>query len=298
VATLCVAGLTERESSAAGALKTRVERAELVFATIGEKESPDHRVVLHITFPRELVPESFDPRTGRLRIKIGGETVLSLPAEDSSATVARVGDRWIWREKESSKRTGTRSLVLGVVSVTFGAKGLDLSALREGDPKKITIRLRIGASIREGAVKFAATKSKWVLAPAGQVLLAPKKDLSKKVAFRVLRGGSDSAIHEAGHAVARTAAEWKALWKRHEGKGDAPAVDFKKEMVVGIFLGKRFMREAIVTGVRAKGKTLTIRYEDRKDPRHYFAKPPPWVYVFIAVAKFDGAVKLEGKVVK
>ncbi|MGH3369203.1 MAG: hypothetical protein ACRDPR_04320, partial [Nocardioidaceae bacterium] len=36
----------------------------------------------------------------------------------------------------------------------------------------------------------------------------------------------------------RSAAEWQALWKEHDG-GDLPAVDFAHSMVVGVFLGSR-----------------------------------------------------------
>ncbi len=46
----------------------------------------------------------------------------------------------------------------------------------------------------------------------------------------------------AGEVVARSAAEWAATWRDHEGPGDPPAVDgvdFAASMVVGVFAGQR-----------------------------------------------------------
>lgn len=41
--------------------------------------------------------------------------------------------------------------------------------------------------------------------------------------------------------VVKTEGEWQSLWAQHTGKAEekAPAVDFSKEMVVGVFLGER-----------------------------------------------------------
>lgn len=51
--------------------------------------------------------------------------------------------------------------------------------------------------------------------------------------------GSRSGVQAAQTVVVRTDAQWRALWSRHAGSQEAPAVDFSKEMVVGVFLGQR-----------------------------------------------------------
>jgi hypothetical protein len=55
--------------------------------------------------------------------------------------------------------------------------------------------------------------------------------------------------------VIKSQTEWQALWKEHTGGADeaAPAVDFTKEMVVGVFLGER--RKA---GYAVESKVIVI----------------------------------------
>lgn len=52
--------------------------------------------------------------------------------------------------------------------------------------------------------------------------------------------GSQSGIEEPRTVVVRTPAAWRALWKEHS-RSAAPAatVDFRRFMVVGVFLGTR-----------------------------------------------------------
>ncbi len=59
------------------------------------------------------------------------------------------------------------------------------------------------------------------------------------VAFTTVHRGSDSQVEDAKNVTARTAAEWRALWKEHSFSLPLPKVDFTKEMVVGVFLGMR-----------------------------------------------------------
>jgi hypothetical protein len=72
--------------------------------------------------------------------------------------------------------------------------------------------------------------------------------------------------------VARTAAEWQALWKEHSPGSALPAVDFAQSMVVGVFLGSRptagFSVE--VTAVRTEGSRTVLEYTERLPPRDAF----------------------------
>lgn len=57
-------------------------------------------------------------------------------------------------------------------------------------------------------------------------------------AVRVLDRGGQSGIEEPRQVVATTAAEFEALWRQHSTR-PVPAVDFRTESVIGIFLGTR-----------------------------------------------------------
>jgi protease stability complex PrcB-like protein len=93
--------------------------------------------------------------------------------------------------------------------------------------------------------------------------------LQTTVPMRSLDKGPMSQVDSARQAVARSAAEWSALWSQHAGDRARPAVDFSKEMVVAVFLGTRptagFSVE--VVGARQEGATLIVSYrESRPQP--------------------------------
>lgn len=75
--------------------------------------------------------------------------------------------------------------------------------------------------------------------------------------------------------VARTPDEWKALWARHTGGTgeDAPAVDFSRDMVVGVFLGQRPR-----AGYAVQCTMVVLPPEDAVDPT--FARRSPTLVVY------------------
>lgn len=75
-----------------------------------------------------------------------------------------------------------------------------------------------------------------------------------------------SHIVSTRQAVARTPAEWAALWKEHAGSTPAPQVDLSKATVVAVFLGERMTAGYAVeiTGTRMDGSTLVVRWSERK----------------------------------
>jgi hypothetical protein len=79
-----------------------------------------------------------------------------------------------------------------------------------------------------------------------------------------LARGTTSAIEDRREVVARTTAEWAALWRSHVGSDSppAPAVDPSKTMVAAVFVGYRPTGGYSVemTGTRAEGDTLVIEY--------------------------------------
>lgn len=75
-----------------------------------------------------------------------------------------------------------------------------------------------------------------------------------------------SQIASSRQAVARTPAEWAALWKEHAGNAPAPKVDLSKATVVAVFLGERMSAgyAAEITSVRADGSALVVLWRERK----------------------------------
>jgi hypothetical protein len=86
---------------------------------------------------------------------------------------------------------------------------------------------------------------------------------------RTIAKGDQSNIESPEQALARNDADWAALWRRHAGDADRPAVDFSREMVVGVFMGSRpnaGFSTTIVTSMEVKG-VLVVRYRETTPSR-------------------------------
>jgi hypothetical protein len=59
------------------------------------------------------------------------------------------------------------------------------------------------------------------------------------VPFVSIGEGTASGIADPREVVVRSEQEWKTLWRQHAPSGPPPAVDFRKEIVVGVFAGQR-----------------------------------------------------------
>lgn len=81
---------------------------------------------------------------------------------------------------------------------------------------------------------------------------------------RTIEKGDQSNIESATQVLARTDAEWTALWRRHAFDRAIPKVDYSREMVVGVFMGSRpsaGFSTTIVSALEVKG-VLIIRYTE------------------------------------
>ncbi|HEY2830301.1 MAG TPA: protease complex subunit PrcB family protein [Thermoanaerobaculia bacterium] len=81
---------------------------------------------------------------------------------------------------------------------------------------------------------------------------------------RTIEKGDQSHIDEAKQVLVRTDAEWTALWQRHAPDRPRPAVDFSKEMVVGLFMGSRpnaGFGTAVISATAGNG-VLIVRYSE------------------------------------
>jgi len=119
--------------------------------------------------------------------------------------------------------------------------------------------------------------------------------LQATVPVRSLDKGPMSQIADARQAVARSTAEWEALWRQHAGDRVRPAVDFSKDMAVAVFLGTRSSSgfSVEIVGAREEGAALVVMYrESRPQPGTVAAQVLTAPYHVVAVPK-HGDVKWE-----
>ena len=87
-------------------------------------------------------------------------------------------------------------------------------------------------------------------------------------AMRTVARGDQSFIESERQVVARSSAEWNTIWRQHDPDRPVPAVDFSKEMVVGVFLGSRntggYSVEVLSAAVEQDA--LIVRYRQRTPP--------------------------------
>lgn len=119
---------------------------------------------------------------------------------------------------------------------------------------------------------------------------------SQPPAVHVLSREAMSQVEEPGQAVARTAAEFATLWKKHAGDKPAPAVNFRSSMVVAVFLGTRSSAgyQAEIIRTRPAGGTLIVEWQERKPQRgDVSAQVLTSPAVFARLPKFKGEIKFE-----
>jgi len=86
---------------------------------------------------------------------------------------------------------------------------------------------------------------------------------------RTIEKGDQSNVEDAKRVLVRTDAEWSKLWQQHSPDRPKPAVDFSKEMVVGVFMGSRpnaGFSTAVVSATEGGG-ALIVRYSETRPPR-------------------------------
>lgn len=112
--------------------------------------------------------------------------------------------------------------------------------------------------------------------------------------FTNIAKGDASGQQTAKQVTVRTAAEWTALWKDHAPTDKMPAVDFTKNMVVGIFLGTKPSagHEVEIVGVRDEQKDLVVEYVQKQPGRGTMAAQiltEP--FHLVSVPKHEGTVR-------
>jgi hypothetical protein len=93
--------------------------------------------------------------------------------------------------------------------------------------------------------------------------------LQTSVPMRPIDKGLTSTMDDKRQALVRTDAEWARLWTQHAGEKTRPAVDFNKEMVLGLFMGTRptagFTTE--IVSVREEAGALVVSYQETRPSR-------------------------------
>jgi hypothetical protein len=105
-----------------------------------------------------------------------------------------------------------------------------------------------------------------------------------------------SQIDEPKQVVARTAAEWAALWRQHAGDTAAPKVDLTTRTIVAVFLGSRPSAGYTVdiTGTSEAGGVMTVKWSERRpDPGDIAAQVLTSPMVIATIPKHAGEIRFE-----
>jgi hypothetical protein len=109
--------------------------------------------------------------------------------------------------------------------------------------------------------------------PVSQVAAAQSSTkLTVDVSFQTVVKGSRSGIREPLQIVIRSQTEWDALWKKHVSiemnPPPPPAIDFNKQIVIGVFLGEKPTGGYDVEIIRAEQTdgALVIHYREKNPP--------------------------------
>jgi hypothetical protein len=113
---------------------------------------------------------------------------------------------------------------------------------------------------------------------------------------RSLDQGSQSEIEVERQVTVRNRDEWASLWRAHAPRRPAPAVDFSRDMVVGVFLGSRptagFAVE--IAGYRDSGNDVVVLYREMAPSRDTItAQVIVSPYHLVVIPRRTGTVRFE-----
>jgi hypothetical protein len=87
--------------------------------------------------------------------------------------------------------------------------------------------------------------------------------------LRTIEAGAMSQIQDARFVTVHDQIEWSALWRAHAPDRPMPAVDWSKEMAVGVFLGTRTTAgyRVEIVGYRVEGGRVVVGYREAAPAR-------------------------------
>jgi hypothetical protein len=104
---------------------------------------------------------------------------------------------------------------------------------------------------------------------------------------------NQSNVEDAKQSVARTPAEWAALWRLHAGEQPAPKIDFTKRTVIAVFLGTRPSAgyAVEVSSTKPAGKTLIVEWsEHTPKPGNVSAQVLTSPSHLVSIPRFEGEI--------
>jgi hypothetical protein len=114
--------------------------------------------------------------------------------------------------------------------------------------------------------------------------------------LRVIDHGALSHVDEARSVVARNQDEWAAAWRAHAPARPLPAIDWSKEIVVGVFAGSRRTGgyRVEIIGYRAEDGRTIVGYRETAPARGALtAQVITSPYAIAAIPRQSGEVVFE-----
>ena len=118
----------------------------------------------------------------------------------------------------------------------------------------------------------------------------------KTILIKTIDKGSQTMIDEARQVTVRSADELAKLWRVHAPDRIQPAIDFSRDMVVGVFLGSRPTAgyDVQIVSAREEQGALVVRYRTTAPGRDAVAAQVLTMpYHLAVVPRYAGAVKFE-----
>ena len=178
--------------------------------------------------------------------------------------------------------------------------------LRDVTPGLYVLRVEAQSRIADRPAVARETIVTVVPAPvSGEAPRPPAADREQKTAsaataqpvqMETLNADMMSGVDRPEQLVARTDAEFRALWQRHAPGRPVPAVDFNTNMVIAVFLGSRPSGgyQVQITGVRAEGNGLVVQWsEARPGPGQVAASVMTAPSHIVTVPRHGGEVRFE-----
>ena len=114
--------------------------------------------------------------------------------------------------------------------------------------------------------------------------------------MRLVEKGAESMVEAQRQVAVRDGVEWTSLWHAHAWNRPEPAIDFSREMVVGVFMGTRptagFAVE--IVGYRDSGNGVVVQYRETVPPRDAItAQILVSPYHLVAIPRRTGMVTFE-----
>jgi len=160
--------------------------------------------------------------------------------------------------------------------------------LKDTPPGSYVLNVRARSSLNEGQVE---RQVRFRVQGASSA-----RTSSAASGLRTIEKGEMSFVDSMRQVTARTEGEWSAIWRQHAANRPQPAMDFPREMVVGIFLGSRPTAGSGVeiVGTREEQSGLLVQYRETRPGRgEAAAQVVTSPYHLAAIPTHSGTIRFE-----